>query len=546
MNKAMKKTIAILLILVMVLAMAGCGSDDSKVSEGGEKILKIAVDYEMDSLDPARALDDVSSLVMYMIYEPLIRYADGEVYPGVAESWEVNEENTEYVFNLRQDATFSNGDPVTANDFEYAILRALDPEKAYGYKPDEIIKNGKKYCEGECDASEVGVEVIDDYTLKITCENPTFPIEFSDSYFFPLHEETVEAMGEEYGAEAAKVLGNGPFTLTEWTHESKVVAEKNENYWNKDEVKLTAIEGYINAYGTTATDMMTVGELDAANTIYTRSEVDGLKEQGFTEMNRNSGWQFLHISYKGSSEETVKWLKNTNFRLALTYALDRTNLRDAVYRSDNVATRFALPGEAGTGDKLYVEEYPYEPWGATADTEKAKEYMELAMEEMNVSSVDEIPTFVMLTLDSEGNMDALNAMADMWLKNLGIKCTIDAQPIATMLDKADAGDYDFWKGGHDNTGAVDLLKYAKQYVSGYFPGYYYEDEAYDALYRKAVSATTWEERKDACFELEQYFCEHAIDIIITNSMDVLVLSDKVTNVKFGSQTIEYAFADIVK
>ncbi|MGN1140022.1 MAG: ABC transporter substrate-binding protein [Oliverpabstia sp.] len=546
MNKAMKKTIAILLILVMVLAMAGCGSDDSKVSEGGEKILKVAVDYEMDSLDPARALDDVSSLVMYMIYEPLIRYADGEVYPGAAESWEVNEENTEYVFNLRQDATFSNGDPVTANDFEYAILRALDPEKAYGYKPDEIIKNGKKYCEGECDASEVGVEVIDDYTLKITCENPTFPIEFSDSYFFPLHEETVEAMGEEYGAEAAKVLGNGPFTLTEWTHESKVVAEKNENYWNRDEVKLTAIEGYINAYGTTATDMMTVGELDAANTIYTRSEVDGLKEQGFTEMNRNSGWQFLHISYKGSSEETVKWLKNTNFRLALTYALDRTNLRDAVYRSDNVATRFALPEEAGTGDKLYVEEYPYEPWGATADTEKAKEYMELAMEEMNVSSVDEIPTFVMLTLDSEGNMDALNAMADMWLKNLGIKCTIDAQPIATMLDKADAGDYDFWKGGHANTGAVDLLNYAKQYVSGYFPGYYYEDEAYDALYRKAVSATTWEERKDACFELEQYFCEHAIDIIITNSMDVLVLSGKVTNVKFGSQTIEYAFADIVE
>lgn len=537
----MKKTLSILLILVMVFSLAACGDNSENENDG--KILKVAVDYEMDSLDPARALDDVSFMVINMVYEPLLRYIDGESVPGGAASWEATDDNMEYTFHLQENAVFSNGEPITAKDYEYAIMRALNPETSYPENAASLVKNGEKYYNGECGADEVGVEVIDDYTLKIVCEYPTFPISFAEAWFIPLNQAAVESFGETYGAEADQVVTNGAFTMKEWTHESKIVVEKNADYWDAANIKLDGIEGYINAYDVTASDMLTVGELDVANTIYNLTTLDDLEQAGFQKMTKIGGWQFLHMSYKGASEETAKWLNNKNFRLALSYSLDRENLRNAVYKSDQPATRFVLESEKGSGDQNFVDEYPYEPWGIKADTAKAQEYLKLAMKEMNVSSADEIPTFTMLTLDSEGNMDALNAIADMWLKALGIQCKIDAQPIGPMLDKADAGDYDFWKGGHSASG-VDVLNYAQQYVTGYFPGYFYADDEYDKLYKEAVSASTWDERKDLCFELEQYFCENVIDIILTQSMNVVVMNENVKNIKFAYDCVEYAYADI--
>lgn len=562
MKKIMKKMMVMLLSLVLVTFMlTGCKSSSEEKTPTDEpadtvsatpteeakavdKEIKVGIAYEMDTLDPAQANVDVDFMVMYLAGEALIRSAEGKAVPGSAESWEANEENTEYTFHLRKDSTFSDGTPITAEDFKYSLLRTLDPEKAYANTSKlSFITNADKYAAGEAAAEDVGIEVIDEYTLKITCAVATYPISFSSVAFLPLKQDFVEAAGEQYGTEADKVLTNGAFAITDWVHDSQVTLVKNETYWNAASINLTKIDGMINAAGDTAVDMMLAGDLDAVE-FDSAEPVGTLSDAGYSTESYVNGYQFLNISYKGATEETGKWLSNKNFRLALSNALDRTALVQSVYTADIPASRLTGATEVGA-DQYFNEEHPYTGWNVTQDTAKAQEYMKLAMAEMGVSSVEEIPTFTMLCFDSSNNMDALNAVADMWLKTLGIKCQIDAQPISTMVSKAMAGEFDFWKGGQA-VSSLDWLEFLQSFTSEANQVYFYKDAEFDKLYNAANTAATWEERKDAMFELEKYFCENVVDLQVTWSQSTLVFNDRVTGTTINTDAIDYTYADVTE
>ncbi len=562
MRKVMKKMMVLLLSLVMVMVMlTGCkSSSEEKTSadkpsdtasdtkdgeeEAAEKEIKVGIAYEMDSLDPAQANVDVDFIVMFLAGEALVRSVEGKAVPGGAQSWEANEGNTEYTFHLRKEAAFNDGTAITAESYKYSLLRTLDPEKAYANTSKlSFITNADKYAAGEAAAEEVGIEVIDEYTIKITCAVPTYPISFSTVAFLPLNQEFVEAAGEQYGTEADKVLTNGAFKITDWVHDSQVTMVKNETYWDAEAIHLTKIDGMINATGDTAVDMMLAGDLDAVE-FASAEPVGTLSDAGFSTVSYVNGYQFLNISYKGATEETGKWLNNKNFRLALSYALDRTALVQSVYTSDIPASRLTGVTEVGA-DQHFNEEYPYTGWNVTQDTAKAEEYMKLAMTEMGVSSVEEIPAFTMLCFDSSNNMDALNAVADMWLKTLGIKCEIDAQPISTMVSKAVAGEFDFWKGGQA-VSSLDWLDFLQGFTTEANQVYFYKDAEFDKLYNTANTAATWKERKDAMYELEKYFCENVVDLQVTWSQSTLVFHDRVTGITINTDAMDYTYADVTE
>lgn len=530
----MKRWFAVSLVFILAVALAG--------AETATTVLRVGWPYEPASMDPHRANEDAAYDALRMMVEGLVRNVNGEAVPGIAESWEVSPDNMEYTFHLRK-SCYSDGSPVTAKDFQYSFFRLLDPTKAFA-KADSafIIKNAEAYYKGKCKADDVGIEVKDDYTLKLTLAIPTFPIVFSDWPFCPLKKSFVEAKGATYGSEAANLLTNGPFTLKTWEHDSKLILVKNPNYWNAGSIALSEIHAFINATGDTAVDMMLAKQIDLAE-FNNRNQVKVLQDKGFAVDSYASNYQFLHINHKGKNKDTGRFLSNVNFRRALSYAIDRQALVATVYTTSIPATRLTAPNEQGVKGKFNTE-YPYSGFPATANPAKAKEYLALALKDLGLSASD-IPTFTMLCYDSQGSLMALQAIQDMLKKTLGVNCVIDAQPIPSMIAKVYASDYDLWKGGV-SLGEVDWLDaIAKSYLSSAGAPYNYKDATFDALYSKAAQATTWKARKDRMFDIEKYYCENVLDLLLNWQQVYVVYTPKLEGL-YTTTYLDYTQASFKK
>ena len=274
----MKRFFALMLALAMVLSLAACGGNapaadapaadapaaDAPAAPAAPKEINIAKAYDATTLDPHQGNDDGSYNIIKYLSEGLVRNKGGVLVPGVAETWEMNEDGTEVVFHLRDNAVWSDGTAITAEDFHYSFLRLLDPSVGYNYCDSGFIfKNGEAYFNGEATAEEVGVEVIDSKTLKITRENPSIETlyQLAGTPFLPVRKDVAEAHGVSYGAEADKIMTNGAFTLTEWGHEAKLVLVKNDNYWDKDSIKLDKMTFVVGASGDTARELLSRWEV---------------------------------------------------------------------------------------------------------------------------------------------------------------------------------------------------------------------------------------------------------------------------------------------
>jgi len=226
---------------------------------------------EPKSLDPSKATDVNSSDVLVNCMEGLTRIEQGEdgkdvIKAAGAEKWESNEDKTVWTFHLR-DYQWSDGKPVTADDFVYAITRSLNPEVGSTYAfilyP---LKNAQAYNAGKAKAEEVGVKAVDAKTVQFTLEKAC-PYFLDLTYFkvmFPQRKDIVEAQGDKFGTEANTMVFCGPFILKNWAHQSKMELEKNPNYWDKDSVKLEKLTLNIIKDETARMNSLFNGSLDYA------------------------------------------------------------------------------------------------------------------------------------------------------------------------------------------------------------------------------------------------------------------------------------------
>ena len=395
---------------------------ETVVAEPAEpKILTYIMSKEPISLDTSKTNDSMSGEVLYDLSEGLVRSYNGEVIPGVAESWEISDDGLTYTFHLR-DSVWQDGEPVTAQQFEYSFQRFLDPASAAAFA-DVLypVVNAKDYNTSVItDASQVGVKAVDDKTFVITL---SYPVPYflsaiaTNAYFYPLRQDFVEQFGESYAANETSFLSNGPFILEKWEHEASLTLVKNPTYWNADAIKLDKIVQLVVADNNTAVSMYDNDEVDYIPELspeFTASYPDA--KAGLT-----GSIQFLEFNIAGMTPEAGTVLSNLNFRKALSYAIDRQSLATAVAGTGTlVADRFTNPEIYGL-NSTFDTEFPITEGivPSNGDPAKAQEYLAAALEELG-TTVDQLPKITYVCMESTKHKLYAEAFIDAWSKVLGI------------------------------------------------------------------------------------------------------------------------------
>lgn len=233
----------------------------------GKKEVNTTSSSDISSMDTAKASDSTSFEAINNVMEGLVRVdSKNELIPGMAESWEKSSDSKTWTFKIRKDAKWSNGDPLTAKDFEYSFIRNLTPETAceYAYVMYDI-QGAEDFNLGKnSDSSTVGVKAIDDYTLEIKLNRPVnyFDQLMAFPVFFPVNKNMVETYGDNYGTDKDKLAFNGPFVMDSWKMEDQYGLKKNENYWDNKTVNLDKVNFKI------------VKDINAAVNLYETGEVD--------------------------------------------------------------------------------------------------------------------------------------------------------------------------------------------------------------------------------------------------------------------------------
>ncbi|GAA0412015.1 peptide ABC transporter substrate-binding protein [Paenibacillus motobuensis] len=522
----MKKSKSLLLLLTLVLAvgtlLSACGSNESKngASNGGnnaannaanegdvklakDQTLRINMSAEPPTFDPAQAQDSQANTVLKMMYEGLVRMdADDKEAPGAAESWEVD--GTKYTFHLRKDAKWSNGDPVTAKDFVFAWERVLNPNTQpappYAYQL-YYIKNAEEFNNGTIkDFGEVGVKATDDYTLEVELKDPTpYFLGLTSFYtFYPVHQSVKD--DPKWATDPNKMIVNGPFNLTSWITGQTIELTKNEQYSDKDNIKLNKINISLVESGATELESYRNGELDRAGgpngeipsdqiPIVQKELPDEYKVKGI------AGTYYYQFNSKAEP------FQNAKIRKAFSMAIDRQAIVDKITMGGQIPAYGAVPeGIAGAEGEFRSEHSDKEYFQENVD--EAKKLLEEGMKEEGYTK---LPDITLIHNNGEGHKKIATAVADMWKKNLGVDVKIQNQEWSVFLKNRQSLDYQIARSGW-SADFNDPMTFMDLWMTGAGNNDLgYSNPEYDELLKKAKSESDLKKRDEYFAKAEEIF-----------------------------------------
>ncbi|TQR25845.1 peptide ABC transporter substrate-binding protein [Bacillus safensis] len=442
-----KRWSVVTLMLIFTLVLSACGfsgnkSGDSTSSSGEAKTtLNVNISTEPFSLHPGLANDSTSGSVIRQTFEGLTRInAEGKPENAMASDIKTSADGKTYTFTLR-DAKWSNGDPVTAKDFEYAWKWALDPknESQYAYQL-YYIKGAEAANKGEAKVDDVGIKAKDDKTLVVELENPTpFFTELTAFYtYMPINQKVAEKNKNWYTNAGENYVSNGPFVLSQWKHGGSITLEKNNEYWDKDTVKLKKINMSMIKDTNTELSMFKKGELDWAG-----SPTGSLPTESLKTLKKEGGLKIQTIAgiYNYKFNTKVKPLNNANIRKALAYSINRQAIVDKITQGEQVPAMAIVPPtmQGFTDNKTgYFKDH---------DVATAKELLEKGAKELGYKSVSDLPTLKLSYNTDEGHQKIAQAIQEMWKKDLGVKVELDNSEWNVYIDKIHSGDYQIGRMG---------------------------------------------------------------------------------------------------
>ncbi len=468
------------------------------------------------TLDPQMINDQRSGEIIYYTFANLFRNYNNEVQNDLCESYEVSDDGKTYTFKLR-DAVWADGEAVTAEHFRYAVERLLDPatgsSQADGYY---YIKNAEAFNTGAItDAAELGVSAPDDKTFVMELEyaHPYLITALSVSTnTMPVRKDVIEKFGAAYGSSPETLVTNGAYTLKTWVAESEIVMEKSDTYWDKDNITVNKITRLTVADANTRMSMFDAGEVDGIN-----ETVAALADNyASAEASLSSTIRSIQINVNGKTEATTTLMQNRNFINALSYALDRTVLTNAtISKFSQPYNRFAFPGFPGTAEgKLYVEEFPMQNLvPLTGDKDKANEYLDKALEELNLTR-DTLPAVSLVTFESPNWKIIAEAYIDTWSQVLGISnIQLEQFPIPVAIQTCAERKYDLYL--QSFSAGIDIYDYLKSWTSnGGVNWTGWADETFDKMVFDTNDILDPAARMAALAKAEQYFIDNGPQIPI--------------------------------
>ena len=461
-------------------------TDSSNAAEesSGGGTLYMATSGELPTVQTNGNLDGLSQTVMLNIYEGLFRLDENnELTEGMAEDYEMVEnedDSVTYTFNIREDALWSNGDPVTADDFVYAWKRAMNPEtfSAHAYIMAPIvnaneIQNPDDEIYGQVD--ELGVEATDEKTLVVELNNnvPYFLELLSNPVMFPQNEEFIASQGDEYGLEPENVISNGPFFLETWNHDQGWVLSKNEEYWDSENVSLDAVNYKVAKDASTEVNLYETGDIDVAN--LTSEFVDMYAEDEAYTTNIKTEVYFMRFNFQN------EYLANENIRKALDMSYDKAEAAEGILKNGSIPAYFLVPEEFVTSEDGEDFRAKYGDLNMT-NIEEAQNLWELGLSELGTDSIN----LELLSYDDDQRTSMAEYMKNQWENNLpGLTVTINQQPNKQKLALEGDQDYDMSFSGWRND-ISDPVEFLNVHLSdGPYNWQDFANEEYDSLVKNA-------------------------------------------------------------
>lgn len=444
MNK-FKKILSSVVLLGSSILLVACSNSASKSSstrtaKSYERSINWMTNSEVESLDPAKADDIASEEQIANLYEGLYRLGNNsKVEPGVAKSSSVSKDGLTWTFNLRKNAKWSNGDPVTAQDFVYAWKRQVNPKTASSQVNNyEGIKNAIAISEGKKKVNSLGVKADGKYKLVVNFEEkvPYFKVVTAIS-LKPLDSKIVDKYGSKYGTKSAYGVYNGPFKSTGWTGSNlSWKLEKNKNYWDAKNVKLNTVNYSVQKTTSTDYNLYQTGKLDAA-LLDTQAAKSMKDKKGYTVLTLGNT-TYLSYNYKKR-----KIFRNANLRRALSMAINRKQLISVIGNYNKEAKTFSATNVVL--DKENFADYVVKNNSANNkhmeyDKKSAQKYFNKALKELGKKKIS-----FTLTADDDDVYKKQTEFIQSALKDaFGSKISVSVSnlPRATRLSRQMAGNYD--------------------------------------------------------------------------------------------------------
>ena len=552
----MKKALALVLALTMAMSLAACGGTPAPASSGGTgsaanvdtamypgtsepDTVVVNITSEPPEMNSITTTDATAINIMRQVGEGLTALdASNKAVQGVAESWTTSEDGLTWTFNLRKDSVWSNGEPVTANDFVFSITRLFTPEAAAPYAGTwaTYIKGAVELLNGEGTAEGLGVKAVDDYTLEIVLNAPCsyFANLMAFPNFYPMNEKFYTEMGMEdgYALDMDKMLFNGPYVMSEWQHDDHVTLTKNDKYWDKaNKALIPTIKMMMISDSNAALTAFQAGDIDMIG--LSGEQVKMLSAEG-ADVKQYADGTPAYLEFNVSESASSPALANAKVRRAITLAIDAESYCRNVAQNSNMAADGMVPPVVGNGK--YTEkrgsliERPTD-----GDYTEVKALFEEGCKEAGVDPASMDLKYITDEGDSAYKMAAF--IQEQLQQNLGLKIHIESMPFKQRLDAQSNKQFDIclalWGPDYD-----DAMTYLDMFVTGTGNNHTgWSNAEYDKLIEAAYAEGDPEKHQEIMIEAEKLLMEE-----MPIGPIYFRVRDYITSAKF-SGVIRNAFQD---